>query len=170
MKPRRLSTFALALLTLAACSRGSESDPGRNGTITGSTGLTVNAAGLADCMSPNAARPGNDVPQDERVLLISCINAAGAAQVNAQLPRQMDEMSRLDRITTEGPLLIYNVTITRPASALPPGTLERLATSTRSMVCSTSQMRQTIQMGGAYAYRWSDSQGQPLHQVRIDAC
>jgi hypothetical protein len=31
-------------------------------------------------------------------------------------------------------------------------------------------MRQTLQMGGAYAYRWVDNQGTLIHQMRIDAC
>ncbi len=171
MKTRILFAAGVALLALAACSRRDETT-NRTGVTTGAAGLQVNSVGAAgDCMSPSDMnRPAEDFTPEQRVQLVSCINAAAARQVNAQLPRQMDEVTRLDRLTTEGPLLIYNATILRPASSLSPGTVQQVAERTRTMVCAQPQMRETIRLGGAYGYRWVDNQGVLINEIRIDAC
>ena len=102
--------------------------------------------------------------------MVSCLNAATARQINGQLPRQLDEYTRLDRISTEGPLLTYHYTIMRPTSALPARFGEQLEARQRRMVCAQPQARQTMEFGGAYGFRWVDNQGVLIRELRLDAC
>lgn len=175
MKSGTILTAGVALLALAACSKRNDAPAATtdaNGVTTGAAGLQVNAVGAATaCLSPaDMQRPPSAFTAEQRRQIVGCINTAAARQVNAQLPKQIDEITRLDSLSTEGPLLTYHYTILRPASSLPAGAGERLATMTRTMVCGQAQMRQTLQMGGSYAYRWVDNQGALIHEVRIDAC
>lgn len=181
MKTVMLFAGGAALLALAACSRGNsdvvDSNLGvttntQTGVITTKQGLSLNAqSAVGGCLSAEDQRkqPSDFTPEQRREI-VSCFNAAAAQQVNAQLPRQIDALTRLDRITPDGPLLTYNYTVLRPASSLPANGVQQLETMTRSMVCAQPAMRQTLQMGGAYAYRWVDNQGALIHQMRIDAC
>jgi hypothetical protein len=174
MKSRIILTAGVALLALAACSKRdpSATTTSSNGVTTGAAGLQVNAVGAATaCLSPSDMnRPPSDFTEEQRRQIVGCINTAAARQVNAQLPKQIDEITRLDSLSTEGPLLTYHYTILRPAASLPPGSGERLASMTRTMVCGQPQMRQTLQLGGSYAYRWVDNAGALIHEVRIDNC
>jgi hypothetical protein len=161
-----------AVLALAACGRSNGPEMAQNGVIKGPTGLQVNALSAAgDCLSPSdQQRSAEDFTPDQRRQIVGCVNAAMARQVNTQLPKQIDAVTRLDRLSTEGPLLTYHYTVLRPASQLPPNAGSQLDTQTRRMACAQPQMRQTLEMGGAYAYRWVDNQGALIHEMRIDAC
>ena len=173
MKSGMILTAGVTLLALGACSkRNDTATTDANGVTTGAAGLQVNAVGAAtSCLSASdMQRPATDFTVEQRRQIVGCINTAAARQVNAQLPKQIDEITRLDSLSTEGPLLTYHYTILRPASSLPAGAAERLGTMTRTMVCGQAQMRQTLQLGGSYAYRWVDNQGALIHEIRIDAC
>lgn len=182
MKTGTILTTGAAILVLAACSRNNNADTIDNvtgvqtntqtGIITTKQGLTLNALSAAGgCVSPeDQRRPASDFTLEQRRQIVSCFNAAAVQQVNAQLPRQVDALTRLDRVVADGPLITYNATILRRASDLPPNAAGQLETSTRRMVCAQPQMRQTLEFGGSYAYRWVDSQGTLIHQIRIDAC
>jgi hypothetical protein len=181
MKTRMLLTAGAALLALAACSRnnadtidnvtGVQTNT-QTGIVTTKQGLTLNAASAAGgCVSAeDQRRPASDFTLEQRRQIVSCLNAAAVQQVNAQLPRQVDALTRLDRVAADGPLITYNATIMRRASELPPNAAGQLETNTRRMVCMQPQMRQTLEFGGSYAYRWVDSQGALIHELRIDAC
>lgn len=171
MKTILVVTAGVALAALAGCSRNNDTS-NQVGVAKGAAGLQVNAlSAAADCMPmSDINRPPEDFPPEQRVQIVSCVNAAAARQVNAQLPRMMDEVTRLDRITTEGPLLTYHATVLRAASSLPAGSGERLASTARRTVCANPQMRQNIQIGGQYGYRWVDNQGVLIGEVRIDGC
>lgn len=183
MKTGILVTTGAALLALAACSRGNETNtpppppPGvttnaQTGVITTPQGVTINGLGAAsECVSPeDMRRPASDFSLEQRRVIVGCLNASLARQVNPQLPRQIDEVTRLDRLSTDGSLLTYHYTILRAASSLPSNAPQQIETMMRRTVCAQPQMRQTLQMGGAYGYRWVDSQGVLVHQIRIDAC
>jgi hypothetical protein len=175
MKSGTILTAGVALLALAACSKRNDTPTATtdaNGVTTGAAGLQVNAVGAATaCLSPSDMnRPPSDFTEEQRRQIVGCINTAAARQVNAQLPKQIDEITRLDSLSTEGPLLTYHYPMLRPASSLPAGAAERLGTMTRTMVCGQAQMRQTLQLGGSYAYRWVDNAGALIHEIRIDAC
>lgn len=171
MKTSTALIAGAALLALAACSRSSEAN-NQTGMTKGAAGLQVNAVGAAtECLSPSdMQRPAEQFSVEQRRQIVGCINAAAARQVNAQLPRQIDEITRLDRLTTEGPLLTYHYTVLRAASSLPPTAGQQLEELTRRMACAQPQMRQTLQLGGSYGYRWVDNQGALIYELRIDAC
>ena len=130
------------------------------------TAQAVNA-----CMSPaEQRRPLNQTTPAQRRRVIACVNAAAARQANAQLPAQVDEMTRLDRITAVGMVLTYHATITRAKAELPANAGQMLESSTRANVCAQPNMVQTMQMGGIYGYRWVDRNGVLIHQIRITGC
>lgn len=131
-------------------------------------GLQANSlASAGECLSPSdMQRPASEFSADQRRQIVACM----ARQLNPQLPRQIDPVTRLDRLSTEGPMLVYHYTILRAASSLPANAAEQLEAMTRRAACAQPQMRQTLQLGGAYGYRWVDNQGVPIHRLRIDAC
>jgi hypothetical protein len=179
MKTGMWLTTGTALLALAACSRSSETNGPlgvrtneQTGVMTTPQGLQANGlASASECLSPSdMQRPATDFSPDQRRQVVACINASLARQLNPQLPRQIDPVTRLDRLSTEGPTLTYHYTVLRSASSLPANAGEQLETMTRRVACSQPQMRQTLQLGGAYGYRWVDNQGVVIHEMRIDAC
>jgi len=185
MKTAMLLTAGAALAVLTGCSRNDSNNaaaPGptpqpaeynsQTGVVKGGAGLQANTMSAAgSCLSPeDMQRPPSDFPPEQRRQIVGCINAQLAQQVNAQLPRQIDAVTRLDRLSTEGPQLTYHYTVLRPASDLPPNASQQLESSTRRQVCAQAAMRQTLQMGGAYAYRWVDNQGTLIHSLSITAC
>lgn len=182
MKARLLLTTGVALLAVTACSRGEEnasrnSPPGvelnqQTGVVTTKQGIQANGLSAAgNCLSPaDMQRPPSDFSPEQRREIVGCLNAALAAQINPQLPRQIDEITRLDRIEAAGPTVTYHYTVLRSASSLPANAGQQIETGGRRMVCSQAAMRQTLQMGGAYGYRYVDNQGALIHQFRVDAC
>ena len=168
-------TAGLALLALAACSKrddsGTAATPANNGVISNG-GLQVNAIGAAtSCIAPeDMNRPIQEFSQEQRRQLVACMNTATARQINAQLPKQLDEYTRLDRLSTEGPLMTYHYTVLRTPAGLPGNLGTQLEASTRRLTCANPQAVQTLQFGGSYAFRWVDDQGALIHETRIDAC
>lgn len=177
MKTRMLLT-AGAVLLLGACSRGNSGNiagvetNAETGITTTPQGIQLNSiSAVGGCLSPeDQRRPTSDFTPEQRRQIVACFNAAAAQQVNAQLPKQIDPVTRLDRIAADGALLTYHYTILRPASSLPAAGIEQIKTQTRRLVCVQPQMRQTLELGGSFAYRWVDNQGAPLGDLRIDAC
>lgn len=161
---------AAALLALSACSRGSD-ESANAGMLKGRAGLEANAMSTAlRCLSSSQMRSG-DLPPEERRRIISCTLASAAQQLNPQLPRQMDDDLRLDQVSADGPVLTYHFTLLRAtAASSSPGFVQQLAASQRRLTCAQPQTRPTLELGGAYAYRWVDNQGVLVHEMRIDAC
>lgn len=137
---------------------------------TGPAGLRVDPTGAVNnCISPaDQQRPIAQISPEQRRTVVACINAAAAQQVNAQLPRQIDAVTRLDRVRSEGTLLTYEYTITR--RDLPANLAQQIPGMTRTTVCGQPQMRQTLELGGSYAYRYVDADGQLIAEARVDAC
>lgn len=176
MKMRMLLTAGAGLLVIAACSRTEEPGvpPGvqfnkQTGVVTTKQGIQANGMSAAgNCLSPGDMQRGpSDFSPEQRREIVACMNAQLAAQINPQLPRQVDEITRLDRIQADGPTVTYHYTVLQ---ALPSNAAQQIETMGRRMVCSQAAMRQTLQMGGAYAYRYVDNQGGLIHQFRIEAC
>jgi hypothetical protein len=115
-------------------------------------------------------RPEAQFTAAQKRRIVACINADAARQANAQLPVQIDPITRLDRMTSVGPTLTYHYTIARRLAELPPNFRELIENGTRAYVCRQQNMVQTMQMGGIYAYRWVDPDGRRLHQIRITGC
>ena len=187
-----MTATCVAALALAGCNRGgpannqAASGPPANGvaglptpgprptqgSTATTTSLPVDAQGVVNtCISQaDQARPIAEFDANQRRQIVSCLNAEAARQLNPQLPVQVDPLTRLDRISTEGPLLTYHYTVSRRVAQLPAGVGPQLASSTRMTVCARPDMRQTLELGGAYAYRWVDPDGAVIQEVRIDSC
>lgn len=192
MKIWMVATAGVLALALAGCNKGgTDNQAAANGTTGNSTGLptpptrtgdaTTNGqagpAGLRvdptamvnNCISPaDQQRPLADISTEQRRTVVACINAAAVQQLNTQLPRQIDAATRLDRVRSEGTLLTYEYTITQ--RNLPANVASQLQGLTRTTVCGQPQMRQTLELGGAYAYRWVDPDGQLIAEARVDNC
>jgi hypothetical protein len=126
---------------------------------------------LGACLSPaDRQRSPNDFSPAQRLRIVACLTAGAARQLNAGLPRQVDALTRLDRVTAAGTELTYHYSIGRAAAELPADVGARLESATRAYVCAQHSMVSTMQMGGVYVYRWADSAGQPIHQMRITGC
>ena len=156
----------IACLGLAACSQ----QPGA--TADNPLGLKLDErAAIGACMTPaEETTPGAQIPPERRRQIISCIQAQAAQQIRPQLPQQVDPMTRLTDISAEGPMLTYHQSVDLDAETVTPDMLEQIEERVRAYVCGQRQMRETIDLGGGYAYRWSDKNGRPLHEIRIDRC
>ena len=197
MKKSMIAGAALTMLALAGCNRdggANQAAPGTNGQSAGlpvpptrpaqptpppTTPRSNNPAGLNvdvvsatnTCISPeDQQRPITAISAEQRRAVVACLNAVAVRQIEGQLPRQIDSATRLDRITAEGVLLTYHYTITQPRNQLPPNAAELLSQMAQRNVCAQQAMRQTLMLGGAYAYRWVDTSGAEIQRVRIDAC
>lgn len=193
MRISTVTAACVAALALAGCNRGGPANnqtivlPPANGTAalpapgprpgpapeTGATkSLPMDAQGVVDrCISQaDQQRPIAQFDANQRRQIVSCLNAEAARQLNPQLPVQVDALTRLDRISSDGPLLTYHYSVSRRVAQLPAGIGPQLASNTRTTVCGRPDMRQTLELGGAYAYRWTDSAGAVIQEVRIDAC
>jgi hypothetical protein len=123
------------------------------------------------CLTPAQQRlPVARMSAAQRQRILACVNAAAARQANAQLPVQIDSVTRLDRITTAGSLLTYHYTIARRAAELPAGVREAVERETRANVCRQANMVSTIRMGGVYGYRWVDPDGVLIHEMQVSSC
>lgn len=186
-----MTAACVAVLALAGCNRGGPANnqaaapapangaaglptprprPGQDAGAT--KNLPMDAQGVVNtCISQaDQQRPIAEFDANQRRQIVSCLNAEAARQLNPQLPVQVDALTRLDRISTDGPLLTYHYSVSRRVSQLPAGLGPQLASNTRMTVCGRADMRQTLQLGGSYAYRWVDSDGAVIQEVRIDSC
>ncbi len=192
MKIGTIATAGMIALGLTGCNRGGDGNatgtaniaaansqaaglpvpPSRPKAGTAPPALQVDAQGVVNnCISPaDQQRPIAEFDANQRRDIVSCLNAAAAQQLNQRLPLQIDEVTRLDRIATAGPLLTYHYSVSRRLAQLPAGIGEQLGVQARSTVCGRQDMRQTLELGGAYAYRWVDADGEVINEVRIDAC
>jgi hypothetical protein len=161
---RRAVPIAAALLSLAGHAAAMQ-DPPR---------LPVNVdsqQAVSACVTAaDRNRPLTDLNLAQRRRIVACVFVNTARQINSQLPTQVDDITRLDRISVSGAVLTYHYTVARQLAELPANVRELAEQSTRAKACAEANMRQTLQMGGAYAYRWVDSEGRQIHRFRIDAC
>ena len=162
---KRAVPLAVALLSFAGNAAATQETP-PSLPVNVDTEQAVNAC----VASADRNRPLAELSLAQRRRIVACVFANTARQINSQLPTQVDEITRLDRITVSGPVLTYHYTISRRLAELPANVRELAEQSTRSKACSEANMRQTLQMGGAYGYRWVDADGREIHIFRIEAC
>jgi hypothetical protein len=85
---------------------------------------------LDTCLSPaDQQRSPADFSPAQRLQIVGCLTAASARQLNAQLPRQVDALTRLDQVTAAGAELTYHYSISRAAADLPADVGARLETA-----------------------------------------
>jgi hypothetical protein len=183
---RMIITPGAIALGLAACAGGG----------TGNNGAAANAA---HAYAPaNAARPASEEPPSlaldqqrlvdtcipradrersiaqlgaaRRAALNTCLNTETARQLGARLPIRIDSSTLLDRVTVEGPALVYRYRIDKRVAELPAGTPDRLDAHTRRSACAGEDVQQIIALGGVQIYRWVDRDEATIREVRIARC
>ena len=105
-----------------------------------------------------------------RAALNLCLNTETARQLGARLPIRIDSSSLLDRVTVEGPALVYRYRIDKRVAELPAGTPDRLDAHTRRSACAGEDVQQIIALGGVQIYRWVDRDEATIREVRIARC
>jgi hypothetical protein len=138
----------------------------------GGGGLRVDSQALVQaCLDPaDVNRPLSTFSDEEKRAMVVCANREAARQANAQLPMRVDDVTTVTSITADGLTVVYNVRLDLDAANLPAGARARLEANARANACARQDMRQTMGMGGAYAYVWSDRAGRPILRFRIDGC
>jgi hypothetical protein len=166
---RAIVVLGCAAMAAAGCSggkAGNEVDPDNP------LGLKQDTqSAVAACISPeDQLKSPQEVSAAKRQEIIGCVNAHMAEQIRPQLPVDVDHVTQLVDITSEGPMLTYHYRVSMKAGDLRPGVVEEIESQVRRTACAQPQMRQTIGFGGAYGYRWDDREGERIHSVRIDSC
>jgi hypothetical protein len=123
------------------------------------------------CLSPgDASRPASEFSQAQRIEILSCINREAVRLMTPRLPIQIDSMTSLTAVVASGPLLTYHARVAVDASQVTAAQVQMVHQAARDNACSQPSMRQTLALGGSYAYAWTDSNGRSLPPLRIDSC
>lgn len=182
---RTIIILSAAVLGLAGCAGGGANNQGAAQNLTNAG--TANAAAPASEAPPSLALDQQRlvdtcIPQADRdrsidqlgaarrAALNLCLNTETARQLGARLPIRIDSSTLLDRVTVEGPALVYRYRIDKRVAELPAGTPDRLDAHTRQSACAGEDVQQIIALGGVQVYRWVDRDEAPIREVRIDRC
>jgi len=162
----------MACLVLAGCSQQPQPQGQQDAATNNPLGLKMDErSAVGACMTPEEERtPIEQIAPERQRAMIGCIQNQAAAQIQPQLPQQVDPMTRLTDVTAEDTMLTYHQTVDVDAATVTPAMTSQLETRLRTAVCGQPQMRGTIDLGGGYGYRWSDKNGQPIHAVQIASC
>ncbi|HVQ07947.1 MAG TPA: hypothetical protein VMS43_05890 [Allosphingosinicella sp.] len=170
-------TCAIAALALAGCKKERTRDPmsgldQKSRDILEKANIQVDTERLSqNCLRPgDAYRPISDFTETQRLELIACANREVVRVMTPRLPLRVDALTTLTSVVSTGPLLTYNSRVSIDASQLAPAQIQQLHQATRANVCGQAAMRQTISLGGSYAYVWIDRNGRSLPPLRIDSC
>jgi hypothetical protein len=119
---------------------------------------------------PDRDRPIGQLGAARRAALNRCLNTETARQLGARLPIRIDSRTLLDRVTVEGPALVYRYRIDKRLAELRPGAADRLERNTRAAGCGGEDVQQIVALGGVQVYRWVDRDEALIREVRIDRC
>lgn len=149
-------------------------------------GLGAAALIGAACPAPAAAQGPNDressaclqgispdtpisrVPLAARRAGVKCIIREVAADINAQAPLRINDVTTLRSALASGMILQYQYEVDLDARDISADDLSRLDEGTRANACS--EMRFALSMGASFAYVWLDRTGRIIHRLRIDRC
>ena len=183
---RTIIGLGATALALVGCASGGANNQGAAQNAA-NAGATANAAApareeppqlaldqqrLVDTCIPQADRTRSiqQLGAARRATLNLCLNNETARQLNARLPIRIDSSTLLDRVTVEGPALVYRYRIDRRVAELPAGTPDRLDAMTRRSACAGEDVQQIIALGGVQIYRWVDRDEATIREVRIARC
>lgn len=176
---RRIAIAAgIALLVLSGCKRGQDEQNAlyqvnsQTGVMTTKQGVEVNISSVSEgCLTPEEARQTASALGRERSRqILSCMNAASVRQMNPQLPIVVDAMTRMDRVSSDGPSVTYHYSLTVSAAAVPQRIMQQVEGQVRRLACSQAPMLQSMEVGGSFIYRYVDNQGALVHQFTISEC
>jgi hypothetical protein len=181
-----ISGLGAAALGLAGCAGGGAANNKAAGNAVNAT-ASANAAAsasqeppslaldqqrLVDTCIPRADRERSiaQLGAARRAALNLCLNTETARQLGARLPIRIDASTLLDRVTVEGPALVYRYRIDKRLAELPAGMADRVEANTRQSACAGEDVQQMIALGGVQGYRWVDRDEALIREVRIARC
>lgn len=198
MSNTKIMAAAMVALAIAGCNRGEGNGANETGNVqagnaqTGMTtppppmangspaaagpaaggGLQIDTQALArTCIDPaDATRPLSSFTAEQKLALVICGNREAARQAMTQMPMRVDAATTITSIVADGPTVTYNVRLNANAADVPDAGKAQIEAAARANACSRPDMRQTMSMGGAYAYSFTDRAGQPIMQFRIQGC
>lgn len=107
----------------------------------------------------------------EEVLLNPSLDeeiAKASASINRDLPLSIDDVTRLEKTTSEGSILQYHYTILLTADILEAKAFSsRMSSQLETLVCSNDTMFDILNLGGGYRYTYVYETGQPLFDTTI---
>ena len=135
-------------------------------------GISVDGEAMTRaCLTPaQSQREMADFSAAERMTIMTCLQREAARQLNAQLPNQVDEITLLHLVTSEGARLTYHARVAIDAAPINAAQRAALVQGTRTYVCSKADMRNTIALGGSYGYVWSDPDKVEIARTVIEGC
>jgi hypothetical protein len=183
---RKIIGLGATALALVGCAGGGTNNQGAaqnaaNAAVTANAAapareeaptLALDQQRLVDTCIPQADRTRSidQLGAARRAALNLCLNNETARQLDARLPIRIDASTLLDRVTVEGPALVYRYRIDKRVAELPAGTPDRLDAMTRRSACAGEDVQQIIALGGVQIYRWVDRDEAPIREVRIARC
>tara|TARA_B100000678_G_scaffold23855_1_gene18148 strand:- start:2183 stop:2659 length:477 start_codon:yes stop_codon:yes gene_type:complete len=102
--------------------------------------------------------------------IISCVFANTAAQMDAELPKRIDDITALVAVSSNGSTFRYIYVLDVAVADVGQANIDSLKAVTRRNACSTANMVQTMGMGGSYFYRWVDRQGSLITTMLLESC
>ena len=123
--------------------------------------------------APLVAACGDVSPEDDEAAIaakLACFTAEAAKAANAELPRKVDEVLTLERVSAEGTRITYHYTLAILAADIPAGALDTMKASVVDSVCKAEPMRAAMAAGGSYRYLWADQAGAPVSELVMTAC
>ena len=132
---------------------------------------TDSDAAVDECVAEDRQNvPADQLSKADLATIIGCIFRATSDQISSQLPMKMDATTTLVAVSSTGPRLNYTYLVDVNARDFGAQQVATLAESTRLSVCQSSDMADTISMGGSFFYRWVDKSGTALHSMLIESC
>jgi hypothetical protein len=113
--------------------------------------LALDQQRLVDTCIPQADRTRSieQLGAARRAALNLCLNNETAKQLDARLPIHIDSSTLLDRVTVEGPALVYRYRIDKRLAELSAGMADRVEANTRHSACAGEDVQQMIALGGS---------------------
>lgn len=112
----------------------------------------------------------NSVSEAEWKAIIACIFTNTAAQMDTELPRQVDQITSLVAVSSHGPTFNYIYVLDVAKADVRQHQIDSLKAATRENACTAEDMTTTMRYGGSYFYRWVDRQGKLITTMLIEGC
>jgi len=101
---------------------------------------------------------------------LACFTRESAKKMNATLPKQIDETTRLESVSPQGTQLTYHYRVSFALADLKPGAFDAFKPSVAAKVCNAADMKAVIGMGGSYRYEWIDKNGAAIGSLLVSSC
>ena len=132
---------------------------------------TDQEAATSPCTAPyRESLSANSVSDAEWKAIITCVFANTAAQMDAELPQRIDDITALVSTSSHGTTFRYVYVLDVAMADVRQANIDSLRAATRQNACTDESMVQTMGLGGSYFYRWVDRRGTLITSMTISSC